>query len=333
MAEAVDLAAPQAAPATIADAYDLGDTDHDPVLDEAPAKEEAPPAVATPSEPPGEDMRPRGPDGRFLPKEAKPEPIKHSSRLIRMAQDLGISEEEIQKTPSDQLDEVVYHLNKQALELAREQSRERSILGATERNAAGAPRMDPPFPPAPETETDPFDVWAKDAGLYPELLGELQRMRSDLKELKALKGEFGEIRNHHRARMQETLTEQLDRAFARHEAILGKGTRAQIKDGSPEHLKRMAVLGLVEKDTSKAPLQDKIDKVVKALYGSAAPQAPVDDILAQRREQWNGAGLAMPTNRSGGTEPKGDKKAMATAHRMMKEQGLLDEENTDGFLD
>ena len=334
MAEAVEpkeAPEPAAIPATkakISDAYDLGDTDHNPEYDEVPAGEAEPaPASTQPSEPAGEPERPRGPDGRFLPADAAPL-IKHPSSLIKMALDLGLSDDEIAGTSGDQLSQVVYHLNKQAMKLAGEYSQERALSTATDRVAGDRTvRTDPAVPPAPEQ--DEFDAWATQAGLYPELLSELQRLRSEVKELKTLKGEFNDIKTHHQAQQRETLTEQLDRAFSRHENVLGKGRRSEIKDGSPEHLKRMAVLGLVEKDSTKAPLQDKIDRVVKALYGE--PQVP--DVLQQRREMYNGAGLAQPTQRLGGTEPKGDKKAMATAHRMMKEQGLLDETTNDDFLD
>lgn len=326
-AETIEVTKP-----SIADQYELGDTEHSPEFDEASGGE---PTAAVPGEPGSLPSSPapavaRDDKGRFQkPAEAAPaaEPTTpaHPIRLVRLAQELGLADEVINNYSTDHLDELVFQLHRQALRLAREHTRQETVQKSGDRTWSADGPAPVTAPPAKEEvslgiEEDKYD---------PDLLGVIKKQAKRLADLEArLEGDS-------RAKANESLAETIDRVFVKHESVLGKGKGKELDPGSRDWHRRMAVLGIVDRDTSKSPIEAKIDRAVKLLYGeegtaeragSDAGGERISKSLKERQAQWEQGSLARPTHREGSAEPKGEKKAIQTAARIMKDRGMYDDE-------
>ena len=301
-----------------ADQYDLGDTSADPALD-SPVTSEAPPVapaadggVATPPQRP---TPPRGEGGRFVrPEDAPPT---HSRQTLRLARDLGISDEEIAATPPDMLDDVVYHAHRHQLRLNREYTQQQALTGAT------APPVQPaPAQPAPLAEG--FDEEDYDPGL--------------MGVIKALKARIDQMEGFHRNQAERTVTEECDQFFAANEATFGKGRYHEIRQDSPEMIRRSAVISLAR--TLNGPtVATRLAKAHALLYGATPgeppqPSATKAPATTPEAEEWRRGGLARPTHRGPTAEAPGPQKAMKTAARILKEAGGGDNgtDDNDGFL-
>ena len=299
---------PSAAPVqNLAALYETGDTglsdaDTVPVQAAQPPAIPAPPAAAAP-EPP------------------KPEP-KHSKRLLRMATDLGMAAEEIASLSPDELDDEVYHRTREAAILARENRRADTI----EARGAPAPAASPPpaSPAAPENIDLGLDESQYDPGL-------LKIMKDQAKELKRLQGELQHVRQREVACEQESTEEAIDRVFgelgASYEPVIGKGRGQELRADGAEFGRRIAIINeasrLAGPKATRNQVIAKIGAAAKSLFAGLAtapsppttpPVTPATEatpaaILEQRRQDWNGAGLAKPTNREP-QEPKGEAKAL-----------------------
>ncbi len=286
-----------------ADLYDLGDTSADPVLD-SPVQSEAPPVAPVAGEAEASASQrptpPRGEGGRFV----KPEdaPPAHSRQTLRLARDLGISEEEIAGTSPEALDTAVYYANQALIRQGREMSRQAAMTGAQERQPAVQQTEAPKAPPlAPDFNEDDYD---------PGLMGVIKHLKQRLDRMEGLEAQ----------RLGQDLTQQCDRAFARHASILGKGDYHAIKQGSPEMTRRAAVIALARSFEGADSVDAKIDRAVQILYGTAGAAAPAETATPQA-EEWRRGGVARPTHRAPSAEPPGEQKAMRTAARILREAG------------
>ena len=130
---------PAAAAPSITDQYELGDTALSesvvtPITSPAP---EPPPAGEQSAEAPPRD---RDEKGRFLPKPPELSQPKHSKYLLRLATDLGVSEEDIASSSTEHLEELVYHLNRQHQAGQRDLQRQEAM----ERKDRSALTVEPP---------------------------------------------------------------------------------------------------------------------------------------------------------------------------------------------
>lgn len=317
--------------------YELGDVAYD-VTADAPV--EARPAAV----PKGEE--------RSAP--VPPAPSTHSKRTLRMAEDLGLSKDLIERTAPDVLDDLVYDLNRQQLALSREHQTQQALQNR------GDPKIPVPGKPPPATGVEPspedisIDLGIDEEPFDPDLIGAIKRaVALPMKEIAALKASLAEVTGREQLRQQESMAERLDRHFATHAEILGTARGREMKDDSAEYAKRIAILGIVDRDGSSRTLEQKIDAAVAQLFGTqpapaVAQQTPprnpetgqftrenrvTQETPAQQR--WQEAALRRPTQRQGGAEPPGEKKALATAARIMKEQGLIGDDGEtpeNGFL-
>lgn len=289
---------------------------------EAPPESPAPPTIADQyaidediAEAPGES--PEVPSSMPGAAPAPPPPVSshtHPAKLAQMALDYGFSDQEIAARPTDQLAEAVYHVQKKTLEMARQLSAERETTRATERPPSPAP----PEPP-PEEEGLGLDETQYDPGL----MGVIKQQRSELKALRE-RLDFNERRE--QARANEGVAERVDRAFGRHEAVLGKGRRQELNKDSAEYARRLAVLGMVDRDTSHRSLEEKIDRAVEVLYGTQAP-APA---LTRQQQRWAEGGVARPTSRAAEQEPPGVKKARRAVAEQLAQLGRGGESPDNG---
>jgi hypothetical protein len=280
------------------------------------------PATVT-NAPPSEPLSPPPRDpasGRFVKPDEAAAQSPHSPRLVRMAKDLGLDDGEIASFPVDRLEEVVYHLNKQALSQARQSSIERTIAGATERGLGGQ-QPDPSAPAAATTPaaTEDFDLGIDETQYDPGLIAAIKKMgAAQEKKIKDLESRLEQVNQREAVRANETMANRIDRAFTKHETHLGKGKGRELEEDSRDYQRRIAVLAMVDRNKSKQSLEAKIDLAVKNLYGepAAAPaRKPAtvlnqdDDGLEDRRREWANGGLARPTQRQPSDLPNGTRKA------------------------
>lgn len=327
---------PEAPPArSVLDEYELGDTGLDPAHDSpaAPAPAAAPAAEAAAPEAPAATPPPAA-----RPAAAKHE---HNETVARMAADLGVPQAEIDQTPPDQLGRLVYHLNRQAqlsrgtqltpppgqlsppTQLPRDPGTGRFLPKGAEPPAAVAPEDDLGLP---EGEYDPA------------LVKVLKEQRAEIRRLKGLEQRIEHLSRREQKREVETVADRFDKKFAEHEAVFGRGRGRELDGNSAEYQRRIAVLAQIDRDPRPGSFEQKFDRACQLLFGTLAPApapapaaAPAADELRRRQEQYDRGGLARPTHR--GQEPRGERKALQTAARVMREQGLLSEEDDDELAD
>lgn len=305
--------ATQAAPPTptskpdLVSEFELPDSSFDSALDDevSPAKPKSTSRAAAlpPSEepeeittPPASSPRQRNEDGTFKKK--------HADRWVRVAKDLGISDDEIADASPEQLRETIrdLHTHAQVTAVSRQ--------GLTDPNPT---HRDQPAPPAAE------QLLSRDAGFDPVLVDTINTIGARLQYLE---------RHHHTKAQEESFT-AADTAMAKYPA-LGKATK---DPSSPDFKRRKAVMDLVRADNSSGDLQDKIDAAYTTLFGGTdargtdaygGKEAPPKPAKNGRftREQWDASGVARPTQRAGSKEPKGDKRAMQAVAARMDELGV-----------
>jgi hypothetical protein len=314
----------------LADQYELDDHHFDPALDADVDPVE--PRTEAASQEPASDVpvvRDRDPEtGRYLPltPPAAQKPA-HSRRLRQMAQELGIPQEEIDGTPPEALDDIVYHLHRQALAHTQQLRRE-GIPDQGQVPPGDSPRDSGPSGGTVTNQEEP------DLGLDPNLYDGplLQVLKDQAKQIRALTARLDRQEQQERVRVSETLSERIDRSFERHHDHLGKGKKSELAQDSADYLRRMAVLALVDRmGEREGSLESRIDKAVKTLYGErqAPPEAAEPDELKKRQEVWNGAAVARPTQRAGLPEPKGTQRAEKAVAKHLREKGISLDDMTE----
>lgn len=241
-----------------------------------------------------------------------------------MALDLGLSEGEIASTSTEILDETVYHLNRQAFNLARESSRDQE----SRRQAAAT------ADPAKTLEAEPLAT-LKDEDYDPGIAELIRTVRSQAKEIKELKEGLGGVRSFQQAGVQESLAQQCDRAFEKHESVLGKGKGTDLQPTDPHYIRRKSVLALVDQMPKKGSLADRIDRAVETLFGVAPAPAPAPTNgtqLSPEQQRWNEGTVARPTQRKPSDDPPGRKKAEAAVANFLNEQTQITPDSADEFL-
>ncbi len=319
-----------------AEQYELPDSRFDDELDQEPVPSRA--AVAPAQTSPAPETRERGADGKFLPKK-----YTHTKRLQRIATDFGIAQEEIDSTPPEQLDDLLYHLNRQ-------------LLADRERRFNPPPRELPAEQPAvtaPVVDEDAVD-WGTDEEGKPydenayqkpiaktiKTAAELRKKNKELEErLARLEGREVERMTSERDRSIDSAFSKLGAAF---EPIFGKGDIANLAKDSDERAARIAIVSMIGQ-LKEGTLEQRIAKAAKLVYGrfaknSEAPsQYEADDAEptprkpAQRngritQEDWEAGALARPTQREAKPQ-KGTQAAYRAVAKQMKDKNI----NEDDF--
>jgi hypothetical protein len=274
------------------------------------------PAVLPPRDEAGRFVKPITPDQAHT---------SHTAYLVRIAKNLGFSDEEIQGIPPETLGLAVAKVQETKQAERREASAER-----TQHEAAAQSRQSSGIPPVPP-QIDKFEL--PDEEYDDKLLGVLKRQD---KELKALRAELQQLRNVEINRQNETLTQKLDRLFAgQPKERFGDGPGKKLDGKSPEMKRRMAVLREME-TLGPGDIEDHFQKAVKTIYGDSKPVEanPIKE-LEERQEQFRNGGVARPTHRNGAPEPKGVSKATSSVAEVLKEMGAASSEDStsvDEFL-
>ncbi len=316
--------------------YDLGDTGGDvgstPVRANPPQQRQAgiPAVKATP---------PKDPEtGRFLPAQVQPsapnaqrqeasedplldgegQPISHSRTLLRHAHLAGFTDAEIDTTPSEQLQDLVF---------SRQQEQINRAVAQQTPNVSANPT--PPPAPEPEPQVDFSEI---DKVLDPEIATPLKnQLTAQLKQLKALEAKLeAQTKMAEQANVQRKQTDendQMDRLFSEHSAFLGKKTWRELSKNDPDWIKRNAVVMLAGTDTSARSAKEKLAWAVGQLFGMV-PQAQsvAEDYepAPQKngrptKEEWANGGVPRPTQRKPSAELNDIKRARQAVQNRLEQ--------------
>ncbi len=317
-----------------------------------PVAPETPPQAETPAVPPSptpqEQLQasyelPDTEPADIAPAPAAPaapaaaEPAKAPKYLVDMAIDQGFTQAEIDAIAPEVLGSILRRNQTQILEMARQQAAARTLQGDNPKTVVPAAPVEEEDLLAGEYEEDGEDgqktlrkLTSKD--FHKAFGGAFKKLQDKIKALEAQTGTL--VR-----REAESNTEILDRCFTALPEVFGADGVAEIKSGSPEHVRRLTVLQIVQADKSHRSLEQKTKKAIETLYGKAAPTTPaaspkpatpapaapaVKPPVAP--EEWNGAATARPTHRGGAAEPKGRARAIAAVEARLKESVLASAE-------
>ena len=334
--ETVSVANKVEAKPSLADQYLIGDdldtgTEVDENADISTPEAPVPTAVKPAAEEPA--LPPRGADGKFLPKSEVSETPALPARLVRLAEELGFSEDDLEGATKEQVEDWVYAANKAALKSRKAES----LIEVRERRK-------PDGNVATQTEgPDEFDQ-AIEAGFAPELVDIVRKQATRIDQLEKM---VGQLSHAERGRQVETFASKLDAAIDKlgMDSLFGQGRGMEMDPDSLEFKRRVKIAEEVDRDKSKKSLQAKVE-AAGALFGytraKVAPPAPTSTPAPKANghsddedfeKQWTRGTLARPTARPS-QDPKGDKKAVATAREYMRNNGMLedDEAGRDGFL-
>ncbi len=311
--------------------YDLGDTGGDPgstPVRVVPQQQRPAGIPATKAVPPKDPVT-----GKFLPAQVQPsaasaqhqvssedplldsdtgEPIQHSRTLLRHALQSGFTDQEIDSTPSEQLQELVFS-----------RQREQITRAATHNPTPNISANETPVAKVPEPEPQ-VDFVEIDKVLDPEVANPLKaHLTAQLKQLKAIEAklEAAEKREQQRVEQQRVAEQSnhLDRLLSKHSALLGEKPWHELTKSSPDWVKRHAVLTLAEADTTNKSVQEKIDWAVSQLFGT--PQVQPETTQGQGRptaQDFANGGVPRPTQRKPAPEINDVKRARQAVQQQLE---------------
>ena len=219
--------------------------------------------------------------------------------MLRMAADLGISEDDASDYSPEQLEAVIHERHKQLITHARRPQQK---------------------PKEPEAEAEPEINLGIDADAFPELVAHL---KSEAKAKKALEDRLAKFEEREAKREQAAQVSQLDQAFASFPDVFGTETVGELATDDPKFLRRQAALAIMKMGDQSKPLKKLLANAMAVLNMTAAKptngvdkdlvygdkelqkqrktDATGDDVggrLAQRQAEWSEAGLAAPSQRT-----------------------------------
>lgn len=286
------------------------------------------PAAAPPVTPPVQEPAPAQP-AAVAPAQAAPPVSPHSRRMLNQALALGMTEQEIAEcTAQDLRDEVHFR-----------------ILTAQQQQQRQAPA--PVVVPEPEEE---INLGIDESQFAPELITAIKGLgKKQAVELKALKKQLADRELLDQARQEQQQLNETETFFSQYPAIYGAGAVSTLRAGCPEHLKRLAIFNTAKAIpganwTAKLAMAHATINpqaaVKPAGYVAPNPTEPVTTVgeraiaaVADQNgtgrvtpEQWNAAGLVRPTDQAPTPQKKGVAKAKATFNKLMKDNGLNEED-------
>lgn len=256
----------------------------------------------------GEEVKP------VKPADTKPAPVvppvekqtpKHSSRTLREARDLGLDDNYAQSLSTDALEEVVYHLNRQA----RHKPAEKPVAPVEEPIDWG-------------TDGEGKALTEKDYA--PAVVRLVKQQHAKDKELNELKEEIKTTRQREAASQVDRNSAVIDSAFAAlgagYEKHFGKEPGSSLAADKPEMKKRIAILraaGITLATVDPAKINGQVKEAVE-LFGLSPEEEPE---VAAKKDRWNRGGLAIPTARDR-KEVMGEDGAKKAVASLLRKKGF-----------
>ena len=232
----------------------------------------------------------------------------HPSRLVKLARDLGISDDEIQSTSSAELREAINDVR-----LERQFSRRSEAV-------------EQPL----ERPSIPEDKWDGEDDIAPQIVQILKSLKG---EIKSLKEENNQLKAFTHSQAVESFTQKADREFSElgpaFESMIGKGTKSDLEPDSFQMVLRDALVKEAVKLAGKNATTDAIASKIKVaaklhLQGLTANPQENDSASSKRwtQSQWDEGALARPTQRHTGDElPKGAERAELAVAEYLRVNG------------
>lgn len=304
---------PNAAPADAGDAlieqYELAD-ENDPVETvSAPKAAAQTPPVKLSDPTPGQ-----------IDQSEAPVAIKHPAWVVKQAKQLGVTQQEIDSTPTDELkDQLLFASNQ----------RER-----IQHDNPGRPRDEhgrfvaaPPEPSAPAQEPE-FSL--KSIGVDLDEADEftqntLTKVLAPLvKQISALQAELAGVKQAEQERQVGQFYDSLDQMFNENETVFGKGSRKKMDPTSDEFFRRKMTIEAMRQIKAEDPhgsREDHFALACKRLFLTAPTSAPTPPVEtpkpvapavkpAKDPHGFANGKLTQPTGRVAAPAPKGDGAAL-----------------------
>ncbi len=280
--------------------------------------------------PPPQDSAPA-----VQPPPPTPEKHKHARWIERAAIEQGMSDEEIESTPTDALQQKVYASQQAAIKEAKRSAETRASL--PER---GQPKVEVPVVPSVEEESLELDEADWDPAFvkkWNKLVGDVKAKDKEIAELKQLGGQV-------RQQQAQTFQQKMSSLFSTMPHVFGSGP---VEPDSAEEARQEAVLAKLNSLVAQGKhttLDADFARVAKSMFGSIpAPEAAkpkVDDTRQAVADAYKNGGLARPTSRNAAPLPKGRQAAIADVTKLMQQRSTNgtgvdyeDEDVRDGLPD
>ncbi|HVL15841.1 MAG TPA: hypothetical protein VM529_24935 [Gemmata sp.] len=191
----------------------------------------------------------------------------HDQFILDMGRDLGLSAESMAVTPPDRLQWYI------RTEMSKQRSRDGVHQAPAQQQAPAAPAQQQ-APPEDEDVELPFDAAQYD----PEFLAGMKKIvLAERKKTKALEDRLQQVLAKTEATEAEKFEAQMDLVYSRHPG-LGTGRTRDLKPGSPELVKRMAIhqlLVTMQQQGQQTTLENDVQRIHGLLFGGqAAPASP-----------------------------------------------------------
>lgn len=302
------------------------DASYDPELD-AP-QDVRPAARPTP---------PKGPDGKFLPRQAETtsEEIPHEAprhshpkSLVKRALDLGYSQTEIAARDTDTLlDEVHAEEARELRELRRQSLHQKS-------------QDSQPNPIEQVNRAEHFDDEDRALGLDEQTLVEMtpdvkRMLHGFRKQNQELQAKIEQLAQMEQTRQNMTHVQKVDAAFNSLglSDVFGQGSIQELNAAGNKDAveRRLMVNRLAGQDESNDPINVKIQRIARTLFGHAGARQPQRDLDYDNVDplernghptpaEWNAAAVARPDQRSSHRDegmPRGEGLALRNAAKRM----------------
>lgn len=304
-----------------------------------------PPAGQTPAEEPARPTPPRDPEtGRFVaPTESPPVPV-HSRIMMRRARDLGLTDEDLREHTPEGLEELVFHLERNASQNAFARERERQAVPAWQEET-GSVEPDRGEPPPAPLALDEDDFY-RPGEFDPRLTGVIRKLEGRIAKLEKLEQRLQAFEQRETIRENESGSRFLDRLFAglaeQYPHLLSKKTVNQLAKGDPELQRRqMAIMATGCQSFRDPTFVPKLRAALAVMAGGAPPrrpEPPPEPEEGPTPEQWRNGAIARPTHRSPPPEPHGVERATRAVSEQLQEMGAptspqYDQDILDGFPD
>jgi len=281
--------------------------------------------------PPPAPLPPRDERGRF----AKP-----SQFTVRMAKDLGMSDEDIAAVEDPHVLEArVYerHLARsqarEEAERARQQIEDLAHRPAAANQGVSQPTDTTGSPPAFDLGLKSVDEDAEN-GYAPGLVGAFNKL---VARMDAQDRIIAELRGHVQRQVAAQSDNEIDQGFAalgsKFEKVFGSGNGVELRDGNPSaYRRRVAVVNDLKANPPKksTTIKEAVRARAAEMFGDMVEQAaPKSEPTAFTPEQWDQGGLNQPTQRSTTEEAPGVMKARRGVAEKQREMARVNGTGAD----
>lgn len=269
----------------------------------------------------------------------------HSPASLYLAKQLGMDDAEIAEYKPADLDKFVTNLHRHREEMRREAAVQQAVQQprTTTSPATSAEAVNLPVEEALPWGVDEDGKPITDDQIHPAIVNVVKALRAEVKELKA---GYANLMQSEQVRQGQTISQKLDAMFAKNPDQFGAEDGDTIQKSDPaKYQRRLAVLQVM-KSLASGTMAERFDEAHQIMYGPVptAPAAaattqpaaaakttpPKDPATGQfvkpakegaihTEEEWENAGLELPTNRLSTVAVDPKKKAIESVGKILRD--------------